>query len=219
MKICNDEDVVLVKDAPLFPDASEDNSAAAVTEPAGLWSLLSRHSRSVQLVELKDNILPSAPHAQAITVRHATARVCIFWLRDATWSHLDPDDPETFVDGWGTRCRRLVVVESRREPDASAVTRLVRYSHAQTISSLLVGEGGADDVQVLGHSIDCVRQQMEPRVLFDSRQARQSAGPLYVRNRALLQGHHLRVASTVDSDTPYITVDPNNPDDLIGSRG
>ena len=218
VKICAGEDVVLVKDAPLTPSVvgTVNISEVEVPEPADLWPLLSRHSRSVQLVELQDAALPPVPSVRASSVRHAAARVCVFWLRDETWSHLDPSDPEVFVDSWGTRCRRLAVVERRRPPHASAVTRLLRYDRAQTISSLMVGAGGPDDVQVLGHTIDCVRQQMEPRVLFDSRLSRQPSGQLYIANRVQLSGRHLRVTTTVASDTPYITVDPDDPDELVG---
>ena len=217
-ELCTDEDVLLIRDTPQMTYTSLWNtSTPGVAEPADLWPLLSGHTRSVQLVELQD-APASAQSADVRTTaeRHAAPRVCVFWLGDSTWRHLRSDDPERFVDSWGARCRRLVIVERRREPSTSAVTRLVRYDRAQTISSVMVGEGGMEDVMVMGHRIDCVRQEMQPQVLFDSRLQTRPTGSLYVENRVQLRGQHLRITSTAASDTPYATVDPADPNRIVG---
>ncbi|XP_037093709.1 glutamate receptor ionotropic, kainate 4-like [Pollicipes pollicipes] len=171
-----------------------------------VWEAVHARARSVQLVQLAGDW---AQRPRPVNRRHMVTKVCIFWLRDANWRQLKPLDPESFLDAWGNRCGRLVVVESKRSISDSASMLLVNYDHAQTISSVMIGNG-PDNVTVFGHRIDCVRQELSPLLLYDSARG-DTVRRLFWPNRVELRGQHLRVTSTAASNTPYASF--ANPDD------
>ncbi|XP_037073929.1 glutamate receptor-like [Pollicipes pollicipes] len=179
------------------------------TVPEALWSELNKGARSVETLEAAGSI-------DGARVRHhSVLKVCIFWLADAEWQLLRPEDPEAFLDKWGSRCGRLVVVETMRQVDESAGVRLVNYDHAQTISVVMFQPDG-DHVMVFGFHIDCVRQRMAPTLLYDSRRRRNS-DDLHRPNRVVLRGQHLLVTSTALADThlAYLA-DPRNQSSIVG---
>ncbi|KAF0289545.1 Glutamate receptor ionotropic, kainate 1 [Amphibalanus amphitrite] len=146
----------------------------------------------------------NSPASRLLLLRQPEVRgsACVFWLPETAWSSPQLTQPQRLLSRRGVHCDRLAVIESEKNVSASHSLRLLDVRRADSVTAVMVGEGGGV-TRVFVHHVDCVTETAQPTELLRSEVA-DPTSDLFFENVISLHGHHLRVVTTAAAGTLFV---------------